>query len=126
MKRVIAAAALLILSFTAAFISNCLIINKMNGISEKLRNLNDALPSVTADELSERTEEIVGEWESCEWLVHAFISTNSVIEAERSLEMLDELAKNGLTEEFEVYCIDAYSKVDSVCNSEKISKENIF
>ena len=126
MKRVIAAAALLILSFTAAFISNCLIINKMNGISEKLRSLNEDLPLITADELSERTEEIVGEWESCEWLVHAFISTDSVVETERSLKMLDDLAKKGLTEEFEVYCIDAYSKVDSVCNSEKISKENIF
>lgn len=126
MKRVIAAAALLILSFTVAFVSNYMIINKMNGISAKLRTLNENLQSVTADELSKRTEEIISEWESCEWLIHAFISADSVVEAERSLKMLDELAKEGLTEEFEVYCIDAYSKVDSVCNSERINKENIF
>lgn len=126
MKRVIAACALLIFSFTVAFVSNYMITDKMNGISAKLRSLNEDLPSVTADELGKKTEEIVNEWESCEWLVHAFISTDSVVEAEASLKMLDELAKEGLTEEFEVYCIEAYSKVDSICNSERINKENIF
>lgn len=126
MKRIIAAAALLILSFTLAFISNYLIINKMNGISEKLKNLNEALPTATADELGKKTEEIISEWESCEWLVHAFISADSVVETERSLKMLDELAKEGLTEEFGAYCIDAYTKVNSVYSSEKINIVNVF
>lgn len=126
MKRIIAAALLLCISFTAAFTSNYLIINKMNDISEKLKNLNDDLRSISNHELSRRTDEIISEWESSEWLVHAFISTESAVETERSLKMLAEIAKNGLTEEFEVQCIDSYTQIISICNSEKINKENIF
>ena len=98
----------------------------MNNISEKLKSLNNDLRSISDYELSKRTDEIISEWESSEWLVHAFISTDSVVETERSLKMLAEIAKDGLTEEFEVQCIDAYTQINSICNSEKINKEIIF
>ena len=108
------------------FISNFMIINKMNGISEKLRSLNEALPSITADELNKRTDEIISEWKNSEWIIHAFINADSVSETEKNLRMLGELAKNGLTDEFAVYCTDTLTQVESIRNSEKISKENIF
>lgn len=126
MKRIVAAALLLVLSFTVAFTSNYLIINKMTSISEKLRNLNEASSAMTADELGIMTEEIINEWESSEWIVHAFISADTVTETERSLKILDELAKDGKTDEFEAQCIEAYSRIESVCSCEKINKENIF
>lgn len=126
MKRIITAALLLSFSFAFAFITNHIITDKMNGISEKLKILIGASSSVSSEELSKMTEEIINEWENSEWIVHAFINTDSVIETEQSLKMLDELANEGLTDEFATHCIDAYSRVNSLCSSEKINKENIF
>ncbi len=126
MKRIIAAIVLLAVSVTFAFISNFCVLKKFNGVSESLYDLIGIADYAKKEEIKSESERIVSEWKKNEWMFHAFVTSDLINEAERSIEILPELAKHELTEEFKTHCITAYNYVHTIYESERISKENIF
>lgn len=126
MKRVITAALLLTLSFTAAFISNYFLIKNTDKIAESLKITAEMAEGATTEELCEMSEKLNKEWEKCNWIIHAMTDADSVFEAERSIETLLLLAEAGLKDEFRLHCIDAYGIIKSINDSEKINRQNIF
>lgn len=126
MKRIIAAVLLLAASFTGAFILNYMTIKKINKVSDKLEIIAEAADNASAQELLIMTDDLIYEWKRNDWMVHATINKDTLIDAEKSIEMLPYLAKAELKDDFKIYCIEAYGKINSIGKSEKINSENIF
>ncbi len=126
MKRIIIACLLILASFSYAFISSYLISDISNDIIEKLDYMTCVAESASEDELLIMSENLIAEWEKKDWIFHASVNAESAFEAEKNILNLKKLAESGDTEEFRAQCVDAYTLVYSIKESESINLQNIF
>lgn len=124
MKRIITAIFLLSASVIFSFVSNYLIINKIDNISVSISELIQLSENKSSKELKQKAEIISEEWKKSEWIFHSFVTSEYITEAERSIEMLSYLS--GIEDEFKSKCIEAYDNIHTIKETEIISFENIF
>lgn len=126
MKRIIAAVLMLFLSVTFSFVSNHLIIKKINVFSALTKELVELSKSGNTADLMQKTQIVTDKWRSSEWIFHTFATSEYVTEAEESIEMLSSLLNQGLEDEFKARCAEAYNNIQTIKENEMISFENIF
>ena len=126
MKRVITAIILLSISVIFSFVSNYLISKKIDDISASMNELIELSKSKPSVDLKQQTEKISNEWKNSEWIFHAFVTSEYVAEAERSIEMLSYLSMQGLEDEFKSTCTQAYNDIHTIKETELVTFKNIF
>ncbi len=126
MKRIITAIVLLSVSVVFSFVSNYLIIKKIDDFSASMNELVELSKTKNTVEIKKKTEMIINEWKNSEWIFHTFVTSEYATDAEKSIEMLSELLSQGLEDEFKFQCAEAYNNIHTIKETELITFENIF
>ena len=98
----------------------------MINLSDSLSILIECSESCSKEELSEKAELLVFQWETCSPLLHSLILHEGTDEIEQNITSLPLVIEYGTDEEFKSKCIETINRIDNLIKAEKLTVENIF
>ncbi len=126
MKRVIAAALLLSTAVMISLWAGHVFRTEMNGLLSSLDKLVDTAQTGSGEELAEKTDEILIQWEKSSGILHSLVMHEGMDDVEDNITALPLLLEHSDREEFKIKCIEAINQIENLLNAEKLNFENVL
>ncbi|MBQ2848660.1 MAG: DUF4363 family protein [Clostridia bacterium] len=126
MKRVAAAVFLIVTAVSLSVWSSFVFNAEMDSLLRTIDGLIDFSESCSSEELEEKTEILLAEWEKSSKLLHSLVMHEGMDMLEEDITSLPLIIEHSDREEFKKKCIEAINQIENLINAEKINIENIF
>jgi len=126
MKRVIAAAVLLLIAGAVVLGCNYIFEREMTSLESELNRLVDISDKSTEKELLGRAEEIAFQWKKSVGLLRSIVLHDGVDELGRSILSLPQMLEHSGKDEMKKICIEAINMIKNLRECEEVRIENIL
>ncbi len=126
MKRVFAAAVLLLIAGAVVFGCNYIFEREMAALETELNRLVDVSDNLTEKELLGRAETIAFQWKKSSGTLRSIVLHDGVDELGRSILSLPQMIEHSGKDEMKRICIEAINMIKNLRECEEIRIENIL
>lgn len=126
MKRVIAAILLLSAAATLSVVTGRIFRAELNTLLSSLDELVDTAQTDSYDELTEKTQAVLLQWESSSGILHSLVMHEGMDDVEENITALPLLLEHSDRDEFRNKCIEAINQIKNLLDAEELRLENIL